>query len=77
MILKKKQNFGSKGKNASKSSISYENIFNGHPSKNVTIIVAYSFVSEHSKHFFYVEKKKLAFLSSGGGRLNPFSGRVR
>ena len=26
--------------------------------------------------FFYVEKK-LAFLSGGGGRPNPFSGRVR
>ena len=30
-------------------------------------IVAYSFVSEHSKHFFYAEEK-LAFLSGGGGR---------
>jgi len=28
-------------------------------------MVAYSFFSEHPKHFFYVEKK-LAFISGGG-----------
>ena len=35
-------------------------------------IVAYSFVSEHSKHFFVKLRKNLAFLSGGGGR--PLAG---
>ena len=36
-------------------------------------IFAYSFVSDHSKHFFYFEKKKLA----AGEGPPPISGRVR
>ena len=34
-------------------------------------IFAYSFISEHSKQFFYFEKKKLAFLSGWGSTPPP------
>ena len=69
--FERKGNFGSKGKYLGKISIFNENIL-----WNVSTFLmdtlanisqkffVYSFVSEHSKHFFYLRQKKLAFLTA-------------
>ena len=67
MILKKK-NFSSKGKVSIFQENSLKIVSIGYPCKNVTIYLAHSFVSEHSKHFSLFWEKNSFFSGWGGGR---------
>ena len=69
MNLKKKK-YGSKGKILRKILI-FKKIFwkvlTDILTKTSQNIFAYSFISEHSKHFFYFEKKTYIFVRRRGG----------
>ena len=62
MILKEK-NFGTKEKILRKYWEKVQ-VFKGYPCKKFTKYFAY-FVSEHSKHFFFILRKKMYFLAAG------------
>ena len=72
MILKKKK-FGSKGKigKCRKKFLTHTLAKSINKSKN---IFAYSLISEHSMHFFFILRKKIAFFS--GGRRRPLRMQV-
>ena len=58
MILKENKKFGSKGNtyfNIFRKYCEKKEVFNGYSCKNVTkMLLAYSFVSEHPKYFFFI-----------------------